>query len=104
MLKEELEERLIKIDEEIYAAFRNSSFSFTIVGGSALILNYDSDRGTPDIDVLNLDSRIQSLALKYDMNCRVNAFEDCFPYNYQDRLVEYTDYKFKVCNFYLFFS
>lgn len=100
MLKENILKRLKSIDNEIYHTYRDKySFNFVIVGGSALILNFGSTRGTPDIDVLDINHEIINIASKYDMNCRVNAFVFNFPYNYQDRLVP-VEGEFKVCKFY----
>ena len=39
-----------------------------------------------DIDVLAPDIRLFELMKMYDMNCRVNAYMNNFPYNYEDRL------------------
>ena len=100
MLREEILKRLKNIDEEIFYSFGTKyEFRFVIVGGSALILNFESSRGTPDIDVLDLNSKVIDIAEKYDMNCRVNAYIFNFPYNYEDRLVYINDKDFKVCKF-----
>lgn len=101
MLRENVLQRLINIDSEIYHTYgKEHSFKFVIVGGSALILNFNSTRATPDIDVLDLNQNIINIASKYDMNCRVNAYALNFPYNYEDRLVPVKGSDFKVCKFY----
>lgn len=101
MLREEIITRLKEIDKTIYFTFGNKcSFKFIIVGGSALILNYESFRGTPDIDVIDLDRKIIDIAEKFDMNCRVNAYIFNFAYNFEDRLIEIKDKDFKVSSFY----
>ncbi|MCQ2796244.1 MAG: DUF6036 family nucleotidyltransferase [Bacilli bacterium] len=101
MLKENILKRLVDMDNEIYYTYGNKhSFQFVIVGGSALILNCDSTRGTPDIDVVDLIQNIINIASKYDMNCRVNAYVFNFPYNYEDRLVPVKGNDFKVCKFF----
>lgn len=99
ILKDELIERLINIDEEISLIYKGT-IDFVIVGGSALILNFGSSRGTPDIDVLNINKDIESIVEKYDMNARSGIFETKFPYFYEDRLVEYKDKRLKVCKIY----
>jgi hypothetical protein len=43
-------------------------------------------RATSDIDVLQADRRIVELMEAYDINCKVNAYENSFPYNYEDRI------------------
>ena len=79
ILKDELIERLINIDEEISLIYKGT-IDFVIVGGSALILNFGSSRGTPDIDVLNINKDIESIVEKYDMNARSGIFETkCLP-------------------------
>lgn len=101
MLRENVLQRLINIDSEIYHTYGSRhSFKFVVVGGSALILNFNSTRATPDIDVLDLNQDIINIASKYDMNCRVNAYVFNFPYNYEDRLVPVKGSDFKVCKFY----
>lgn len=101
MLRENVLQRLINIDDEIYHTYGNKyTFKFVIVGGSALILNFNSTRATPDIDVLDLNKDIVNIASKYDMNCRVNAYIFNFPYNYENRLISVEEKKFKVCKFY----
>lgn len=101
MLRNEVLKKLINIDDEIFHTYGDKrSFEFIIVGGSALILNFDSTRATPDIDVLDMNKDVINIASKYDMNCRVNAYIFNFPYNYMDRLVPVKGNDFKVCKFY----
>ena len=46
-------------------------------------------RQTVDIDVVGtVYHELSPLMEKYDINSRINAFSDCLPYNYEDRLVK----------------
>lgn len=87
MIREELLARLELLDEEASLLFDDGrKFLMVIVGGSALILLQVIPRATMDIDALKVSSELVSLMGKYDINCNVKAFEDQFPYNYEDRL------------------
>ena len=84
----ELIDRLKRLDEE-------ASFTLTtadrchvvIVGGSALILQKHLETSTHDIDAISASRELFSLLEKYDINTRVQAYINNFPYNYEDRLV-----------------
>ena len=89
MLKDELVERLKRLDEDAWLIYRNPArFSIVIVGGGALVLLGFLSRATQDIDVLHVPKEILSLLSKYDINCQVQAYVNNFPYNYEDRLVK----------------
>lgn len=86
--KEELLERLARLDEDAELLFDDDRrFTMVIVGGSALILLETITRATHDIDALNVSPEIVGLLEKYDINMRVATFINNFPYNYLDRLV-----------------
>jgi hypothetical protein len=84
---DDLIERLLRLDEDA-ALLDNSDarFHLVIVGGGALILWEYVSRATHDIDALDASQKIQSLLAKYDINTRVAAFMNNFPYNYETRL------------------
>lgn len=87
MIQEDLLQRLYRLDEEAALLFDDSRrFHMVIVGGSALILLRVIPRATMDIDALKVSAELLALLEKYDINCNVKAFEDQFPYNYEDRL------------------
>ena len=58
-----------------------------IMGGSAFILMGQTDRATRDIDVLSVPRELGKLLESYEMSLAVNAYADCLPYNYEDRLI-----------------
>lgn len=88
MLKEDLLERLTRLDEDVNL-IRNDDrrFQIVIVGGSALVLLDAITRATHDIDALSAPVEIMSLLEKYDINCRVMTYVNNFPYNFEDRIV-----------------
>lgn len=86
--KEDLLERLARLDEDVDLLFDDDrSFKMVIVGGSALILLETITRATLDIDALEVSPEIIDLLEKYDINTRVSSYINNFPYNYDDRLV-----------------
>lgn len=86
--KEELLDRLLRLDEEAELLFDDDRrFRMVIVGGSALILLETITRATHDVDALDVSPEIVNLLEKYDINTRVASFINNFPYNYDDRLV-----------------
>lgn len=86
--KEDLMERLIRLDEDADLLFDDDRrFKMVIVGGSALILLETITRATYDIDALDVSPEITELLEKYDINTRVATFINNFPYNYDERLV-----------------
>lgn len=86
--KDDLMERLIRLDEDADLLFDDDRrFRMVIVGGSALILLETITRATHDIDALDVSPEITELLEKYDINTRVATFINNFPYNYDDRLV-----------------
>lgn len=73
--KEELLERLMRLDEDVNLLFDDDRrFRMVIVGGSALILLETIDRVTHDIDALDVSAEIVDLLEKYDINTRVGTF------------------------------
>ncbi|MCF0121431.1 MAG: hypothetical protein HUJ65_07310 [Oscillospiraceae bacterium] len=86
--REDLLDRLSRLDEDADLLFDDDRrFRMVIVGGSALILLEIITRATHDIDALDVSPEIVNLLEKYDINTRVSAFINNFPYNYEERLV-----------------
>lgn len=87
-LREELLERLNRLDEDADLLFEEGErFRMVIVGGSALILLETISRATHDIDALDVSPEILELLERYDINTRVGTFINNFPYNYDERLI-----------------
>lgn len=88
MLREDLLERLDRLDEDASLIFDGDErFHLVIVGGSALILLERISRATHDVDAISASREILELLEKYDINCRAQTYINNFPYNYEDRLV-----------------
>lgn len=80
-------ERLKMLDEEAYLRFGNDNkYQLFIAGGSGLAMLRVIPRATHDIDAIYASPELVGLIEKYDINCRVQTFEELFPYNYQTRL------------------
>jgi hypothetical protein len=89
MLKyDDLLERLQRLDEDAALTSTDSTerYHLIIVGGGALILLEYLNRATHDIDALDVSRQLYDLLEKYDINCRVSAFINNFPYNYLNRV------------------
>ena len=87
MQRDNLLERLRSLDTDAARSLRDGKrYHVVIVGGSALILTGYLLRATADIDVLDASKVLYELFEGYDMNGRVNAFQDDFPLNYENRL------------------
>ena len=87
MLRDDLLERLRRLDLEAYRTYPGEErFRLVIVGGSALILLEVISRSTHDIDVINASREIRGLLEGYDINGNVQTYINNFPYNYEDRL------------------
>ena len=87
MLRDDLLERLERLDEDAYLLYPGEArFHLVIVGGSALILLEVISRSTLDIDAINASKEIHGLLERYDINCDVQTYINNFPYNYEDRL------------------
>ena len=88
MSRNELLKRLERLDEDAGLSFENDErFHLVIVGGGALILQEYIARATYDVDAIAVSSKLLHLLEKYDINCRVQAYINNFPYNYEDRFV-----------------
>lgn len=87
MQSEDIRRRLERLDEDASLLLDgDETYQMLIVGGSALILLGKLSRATHDIDALTVPRELYSLLDKYDINTRVEAYIDHFPYNFQDRL------------------
>jgi hypothetical protein len=88
MPREELLERLKRLDEDAYLSFETEDrFHLVIVGGGALILQQYIARATHDVDTISVSPALLALLEKYDINCQVQAYINNFPYNFEDRIV-----------------
>ena len=89
MDRQDILERLDKLDMEAFSTIDTPDmYQMIIVGGSGLALLRTLSRATRDIDALAVSPQILHLLEAYDANMRVSAFENCFPYNFEDRLLE----------------
>lgn len=81
MLTNDLESRLLLLDEEANLIYNdNEKLYCIIVGGSALMLLGYINRATHDIDSIECHHKLFGLIEKYDLNDRIKSeFE--FSYN-----------------------
>ena len=87
MYKDDMLNRMQRLDRRASLEFKGlGRFQVVIVGGGMLVLRGYITRSTADIDILDADSRLYDLMELYDMNGRVNAYMNSFPYNYEDRI------------------
>ena len=87
MMRKDLLDRLQRFDEAVDLTFDDDrTFRLIIVGGSALILLDTITRATHDIDVLQVHPDLLHLLEMYDINTRVEAYINFFPFNFDDRL------------------
>ena len=85
--KEDMYNRIQQLDRDASLLFEDEARYFVvIVGGGALIMMGYSSRSTQDIDVINATKVLIELLEKYDMNTRVTAYQNSFPFNFEDRL------------------
>lgn len=85
-----LRETLLDIDEEAWLTFGDmrEKLDVVIAGGCAFILRGLTRRPvTHDIDVLEVDARLQQILAGYFMvNGSISAHSDSIPYGYEGRL------------------
>lgn len=94
--REDIIKRLILLDKKLSSQFdvRKNKFKLIIIGGAALMLKYDLDRPTDDIDSLKIEKRLRIFLEKdYDL-FRIN--DKCrgvimIHYDYEDRLSKLPD-------------
>jgi len=88
MSREDLQDRLSRLDEEaFYSLHTEARFHMVIVGGGALILRQYINRYTTDIDVVSTSRELAPLLEKYHINTRAEAYINSFPFCFEDRLV-----------------
>jgi len=87
LLHDDLLARLKGLDEEVALTLDGDDrYYMIIVGGSALVLRRLRDTATHDIDVVSNSKELFPYLDKYDINTRVEAYINCFPYNFEDRV------------------
>ena len=87
MSKDDILDRLRQLDRDAYLIDDSDGrYQVVIVGGGALMLMGYIPRATQDIDVIKATNVLHGLFRNYDMNAHVTAYENSFPYNYEDRL------------------
>ena len=85
--KDALLNRMEQLDRDAFLKYdEDGKFHVVFVGGGALILMGYISRSTHDLDVIMATNKLHKLFWKYDMNARVLAYENSFPYNFGDRL------------------
>ena len=90
--KNNMQERMYKLDKDIYAYLKEKDIEIdkvkiVIAGSTALALNNIDVKKTEDIDIIKISHNIpEDLLGRYNMNTRVSALENFFPYNYIDRI------------------
>lgn len=100
MLRDDLIQRLLDLDEEADLLFEDSErLHLIIVGGGALILMEYISRATHDIDAIDASKKLQAIMESYDINTRVQTYINNFPFNYEDR-IRPLDIKGKKIDFY----
>lgn len=83
-------ERLRQLDGDLLALYGSERrFEMVIVGGSALmVMSLAADaRVTTDVDVLEVDSEVERLLARYDMNTDVATFLYRYPEGWRTRKV-----------------
>ena len=88
-IKQDIAERLLKLDEEVSLCFDNDDtyYEMVLVGGGALVLIDKLTRATQDIDAILLPKELQPFLEKYDINNHVLAFINNFAPDYCDRRI-----------------
>jgi len=87
MYRDDMLDRMQRLDRRASLEFKEAGrFQVVIVGGGMLVLRGYIARSTEDIDILDADSRLFDLMELFDMNGRVNAYMNSFPYHYENRI------------------
>lgn len=88
-IKNDIIERLLKLDEEVFLTFDNNDvyYEMVIVGGGALVLIDKLTRATQDIDAISYPKELQTFLEKYDINNSVLAYMNNFDPDYYDRRI-----------------
>lgn len=85
--RERLLETLGQFDRAVALEFPDCAFELVLVGGGALVLLGVLSRPTDDLDAVRFPAELQPLMEQFDLSGRVIAYENHFPYNFEDRLV-----------------
>lgn len=103
MNTQDIIERLEEFDTEMFLENnqRNQKIRIVIIGGAALLLHHCIQRSTHDIDIIQLDGRINlDMIEKYDMDTRSMAFSSNFSDTMDERYVR-VEANTKVTEFYI---
>jgi len=85
--RNELQERLELLDIDASLLFNDANRYYVyMAGGGALILAGYTTRATSDLDVVDASKALYELFDKYQMNGRIAAYVNSFPYNFEDRI------------------
>ena len=88
LYRDDLLSRLDHLDEVASLMFdEDQRFRMILVGGASLVLLEYIVRATHDIDALSAPRELFKLLKEYNIDTRVSAYIDSFPYSYEDRLV-----------------
>lgn len=100
-IKQEITERLLKLDEEVSLALDDTEtyYEMVIVGGGALVLIDKLSRATQDIDAIMYPKELCPFLEKYDINNHVLAYMTNFAPDYYDRRIR-IDIPTKKIHFY----
>lgn len=90
MDKVELKKRLLSIDQDaaILCGIQEEKFKVVVIGGAAFLASdLTSRQATDDIDIFEADRSVREiLARDPNFNFQCNAYANCMPYNFEDRL------------------
>ncbi|MGN0607384.1 MAG: DUF6036 family nucleotidyltransferase [Oscillospiraceae bacterium] len=100
-IKQEITERLLKLDEEVSLALDDTEtyYEMVIVGCGALVLIDKLSRATQDIDAIMYPKELCPFLEKYDINNHVLAYMTNFAPDYYDRRIR-IDIPTKKIHFY----
>lgn len=86
-VRSRLLETLRQFDRAVALEYPDCAFELVIVGGGALALLGVLSRPTDDIDAVRFPAELVRLMEQFGLSGRVVAYENHFPYNFEDRLL-----------------
>lgn len=88
-IRNDIIERLLKLDEEISLIFDDDNYyEIIIVGGSALLLINKLSRATFDIDAIRCSKELKPFMEKYDINDNVISYRNSFSDDFYNRKIK----------------